>query len=172
MFSRIRPCLLKIRGAAVDRKVSTGRMCRFVRPSGMKLGFRVTLEHDVYLKCVDPVAKLSIGSWSFLGKGVEIDCQESVVIGTHVVIAPGCFITDHNHGILSERRIDQQQCRASSVFIGDDVWLGAKSIVLPGVTIGKGAVVAAGAVVNKNVSPYTVVGGIPAGVIGQRVEKA
>ena len=170
-LARVRSIVLKLRGAAVKNKVSTGRRCRFVRPAGLVLGYRVTLEQDVYLKCVAPSARLSIGSWSFLGNGVEIDCQDTIEIGAHVLLSPGCFVTDHNHGILLGKRIDQQPCTSSMVVIEDDVWLGAKSIVLPGVTIGEGAVVAAGAVVNKNVQPYAVVAGIPAREIGKRTEK-
>ena len=170
-LARGRSIVLKLRGAAVNSKVSTGRRCRFVRPARMVLGYRVTLEQDVYLKCVAPAARLSIGSWSFLGNGVEIDCQDTIEIGAHVLLSPGCFVTDHNHGILSGKRIDQQPCTASTVVIEDDVWLGAKSIVLPGVTLGKGAVVAAGSVVNKDVQPYAIVAGIPAREIGRRAEK-
>ena len=171
VLARGRSIVLKLRGAAVNNKVSTGRRCRFVRPARLVLGCRVTLEQDVYLKCVAPTARLSIGSCSFLGNGVEIDCQGDIDIGSHVLMAPGCFVTDHNHGVIYGKRIDQQPCTTSTVVIEDDVWLGAKSIVLPGVTIGEGAVVAAGSVVNKNVQPYAVVAGIPAREIGKRTEK-
>jgi maltose O-acetyltransferase len=54
------------------------------------------------------------------------------------------------------------------VVIEDHAWLGTRAMVLPGVTVGRGAVVAAGAVVTKDVPPYTIVGGVPARVIGQR----
>jgi len=169
--SRIRSIMLMLRGAVVGRKVSIGSRCRFDQPKTLSLGHRVTMEQDVYLKCVRQTAKLTIGACSFLGKGVEIDCQESVYIGSHVLISPGCFITDHNHGVLAEKRIDQQPCKANSIKIDNDVWLGAKVVVLPGVTIGKGAVVGAGAIVNSDVDSYTIVAGVPAQVIGHRTDK-
>jgi len=167
-LSRIRSTLLKMRRASVDKKVAVGPRCRFIKPGAMALGFRVTLEQGVYLKCVAPTARLAIGAWSFLGNGVEIDCQANITIGSHVLISPGCFITDHNHGTLADKRIDQQSCIAADIVIGDDVWLGTRSVILPGVTIGEGAVIAAGAVVNRDVHRYTVVAGIPARRIGQR----
>ena len=85
-----------------------------------------------------------------------------MTIGDHTVIAPGCFITDHNHGIAPDKRIDEQPCVSEPVTIGKDVWLGTKVVVLPGVSIGDGAVVAANAVVTKNVPPAGVVAGVPA----------
>ncbi|QQR64412.1 transferase [Candidatus Roizmanbacteria bacterium] len=57
------------------------------------------------------------------------------------------------------------------IVIEDDVWIGTKSVILPGVTIGRGSIVAAGAVVTKNVAPYSIVGWVPAKVIGWRFDK-
>jgi acetyltransferase-like isoleucine patch superfamily enzyme len=84
------------------------------------------------------------------------------------LIAPGCFITDHNHGIKADSTIWQQPCVQQDVRIGAGAWLGAKVIVLPGVTIGDGAVVAAGAVVTRDVDPMTIVAGVPARLVGTR----
>jgi acetyltransferase-like isoleucine patch superfamily enzyme len=98
--------------------------------------------------------------------------MEKVSVGDHTVIAPGCFITDHNHGIDAGRRVDQQPCIAKPVTIGRDVWLGAKVIVLAGVKIGDGAVVAANAVVTQNVPPLAVVAGTPAKLLYFRDERS
>lgn len=62
--------------------------------------------------------------------------------------------------------------RLSSVAIGDYAWICCRSIILPGITIGEGAVVASGAIVTKDVPPYTIVGGTPAKIIGYREKKA
>jgi acetyltransferase-like isoleucine patch superfamily enzyme len=120
------------------------------------------------LKIVADGARLHIGSCSFLGKGVEIDCQENISIGEHVLLAPGCFITDHNHDRAVDKRIDQQKCVSAPVVIEDDVWVGANAVILPGVKIGQGAVVGAGAVVSRDVESFTVVGGVPARMIAKR----
>ena len=89
-----------------------------------------------------------------------------VSIGSHVNLAQGIVITALNHQFLdASKRIDQQGITTRAVVIGDDVWIGANAVVLPGVTVGSHSVVAAGAVVTKDVPPHTVVGGVPAKVI-------
>jgi acetyltransferase-like isoleucine patch superfamily enzyme len=132
------------------------------------IGDRATLEHQVWLKLVDNDAIVEIGCHTFLGAGTQIDVQESVEIGDHTLIAPGCFITDHDHGIAVEQRIDQQPCVVAPVRIGSDVWIGAKACILRGVSIGDGAIVAAASVVRHSVAPGTIVAGVPARQIGKR----
>ena len=166
--SRVRALMISARGGRISRKVSIGPRCMVERPGCLVLGSRVVLEHDVYLKVVTDSAHLHIGSRSFVGRGVEIDCQEKISIGEHVLLAPGCFITDHNHDIAADRRIDQQRCVSAPVAIEDDVWIGANAVILPGVKIGQGAVVGAGAVVTSDVDSFTVVGGVPARMIAKR----
>jgi acetyltransferase-like isoleucine patch superfamily enzyme len=78
----------------------------------------------------------------------------------------GIVVTALNHQFLdASKRIDQQGITTCAVVIGDDVWIGANAVVRPGVTVGSHSVVAAGAVVTKDVPPHTVVGGVPAKVI-------
>ena len=149
-------------------RVAIGSNCRIDRPGAVELGERSTIEHNVWLKLVDDSAKLSIGAWSFIGTGTEFDVMESVEVGEHTLIAPGCYITDHTHGIISGVRIDQQRCFASPVKIGSDVWIGTKVCVLRGVTIGDGAVIGAGSVVRKDVEPGSIVVGVPARLVGHR----
>jgi acetyltransferase-like isoleucine patch superfamily enzyme len=155
-------------GARIGRKVSLGKRVEILRPRGVQIGQRVTMESDVWLKLVTPEARLTIGEYTFVGKGVEMDVSERIEIGNHVLIAPSVFITDHNHNIAADQWIDQQGCTSSPVRIEDDVWLGARVVVLPGVTVGKGAVVGAGAVVNKNLPEYSISVGVPARVIRMR----
>ena len=89
-----------------------------------------------------------------------------VSIGSHVNLAQGIVVTALNHQFLdASKRIDQQGITTRAVVIGDDVWIGANAVVLPGVNVGSHSVVAAGAVVTKDVPPHTVVGGVPAKVI-------
>ena len=89
-----------------------------------------------------------------------------VTIGNHVNLAQGVTITALNHNFENiTLRIDQQGVSTNTVTISDDVWIGTNAVVLPGVTIGTHSVVAAGAVVTKDVPPYTIVAGVPAKVI-------
>lgn len=91
-----------------------------------------------------------------------------VIIGSHVNLAQGITITALNHNFDdSEKRIDQQGISTKEVVLEDDIWVGANAVILPGVTIGTHAVVAAGAIVTKDVPPHSLVAGVPAKVIRQ-----
>lgn len=89
-----------------------------------------------------------------------------VTIGDHVNLAQGITVTALNHNFSdTTKRIDEQSISTKHVTIEDDVWIGANAVILPGVTIGQHAVVAAGAVVTTDVPANTVVGGVPARII-------
>ena len=89
-----------------------------------------------------------------------------VTIGNHVNLAQGITITALNHNFEdSEKRIDEQGVSTTPVVIEYDIWIGANAVVLPGVTIGHHSVVAAGAVVTKDVPPHSLVAGVPAKII-------
>ena len=89
-----------------------------------------------------------------------------VTIGSHVNLAQGITVTALNHNFADkDRKIDEQGVSTSPVIIGDDIWIGANAVILPGVTIGDHSVVAAGAVVTKDVPPHTLVAGVPAKII-------
>jgi acetyltransferase-like isoleucine patch superfamily enzyme len=89
-----------------------------------------------------------------------------VEIGSHVNLAQGITVTALNHNFSdANKRIDEQGVSTSPVTIEDDVWIGANAVILPGVTIGEHCVVAAGAVVTKDVPPHSLVAGVPAKVI-------
>ena len=89
-----------------------------------------------------------------------------VTIGSHVNLAQGIVVTALNHNFENPKlRIDEQGVSTQPVTIGDDVWIGANAVILPGVAIGSHVVVAAGAVVTKDVPSHTLVAGVPAKVI-------
>lgn len=89
-----------------------------------------------------------------------------VIIGNHVNLAQGITVTALNHNFEdSNKRIDEQGVSTSAVIIEDDIWIGANAVILPGVTIGHHSVVAAGAVVTKDVPPHSLVAGVPAKII-------
>lgn len=91
-----------------------------------------------------------------------------VTIGSHVNLAQGITVTALNHNFSdANKRIDEQGISTTPVTIGDDIWIGANAVILPGVNIGNHSVVAAGAVVTKDVPPHSLVAGVPAKIIKQ-----
>ena len=115
-----------------------------------------------------PGPAIVIGTHGYVGRSVDFNCRERITIGDYCLIAAGCRFVDHDHGILLGRPMRSQNGPESPIVVEDDVWIGANVIVLKGVTIGRGAVVAAGAVVNNSVPPYEIWGGVPARRIGIR----
>lgn len=112
---------------------------------------------------------LSVGSRTTINEDVIIACTESVTIGANCMLAPRVYILDVDHVFSSrEMPIASQGYRSLPIFIEDDVWVGAYAVILKGVRIGRGAIVAAHSVVTKDVAEYTVVGGVPARVIAER----
>jgi len=167
-LARLRAWLFMLLGCRGLHKALIGPRVRVDHPHRVNIGRRTELESDVWLKLVSNEAMLGIGQHSFIGRGTEIDVSEQVTIGDHVLIAPGVFIADHSHNIKAGMMIDVQGCTSSPVSIADDVWLGANCVVLPGVNIGQGAVIGAGAVVTRDVPQNTVVAGVPARVLRER----
>lgn len=111
---------------------------------------------------VGPSGLLKIGNHVFINVGTTISACSQVLIGNHVQVGVGVTIYDSDfHGL--ERRDYPEP--PSPVTIEDDVWIATRAIILKGVTVGKGSVVAAGSVVTRSVPPYTLVGGVPARVI-------
>jgi acetyltransferase-like isoleucine patch superfamily enzyme len=112
---------------------------------------------------------ISIGKNVLLDDGCYIMAQESIRIGNNTQIAAYTFITDFNH-VFSKKliTISNQGYRTDKVVIGNDVWIGTHCVILPGVTIGDGAVIGAGTIVTKNVKSYAVVAGNPMRFIRNR----
>jgi len=112
---------------------------------------------------------LVIGDGVCINDDVWINAVGGVTIGNNVLIGPKVVIHSANHKFSNpEIPITEQGHTLKPVVIKDDVWIGASTVILAGVTIGEGAVVGAGSLVNKDVEPYTVVAGNPARVIGER----
>ena len=167
-LDRLRASGWRIRGACIGAKGRVGAGCVIERPWQLVGGGRLHIEHGAYFKMVDERARITLGDATFIGFGTELDIALELTIGSHVLVAPGCFITDHGHRRAAASPIDTQGVESRPVRIGDDVWLGAHVVVLPGVTIGDGAVVGAGAVVTRDVAPGEIVAGVPASSIGRR----
>lgn len=105
-----------------------------------------------------------------IGDHTRIGLHNTIIgpvdIGSHVNLAQRITVTALNHNFSdTDKRIDEQGVSTTPVTIEDDVWVGANAVILPGVTIGNHCVVAAGAVVTKDVPPHSLVAGVPAKVI-------
>lgn len=136
----------------------------FYKLAGMKIG-RGSVFH-MWAGFFDP-AQIEVGEDTIIGDHVFLDGRARLTIGDHVDIASSVMVYNSEHDLDA----DDFSARVEPVTIGDYVFIGPRSIILPGVKIGKGAVVAAGAVVTKDVPEYAVVGGVPAKVIGERKNK-
>jgi len=135
--------------------------CFFYRLAGIKIGKGSTIHMGA--RFYDP-RNIEIGQDSIIGEGVVLDGRDKLIIGNHVDIASEVMIYNSEHDINDPHFL----AKKSSVFIDDYVFIGPRAIILPGVKIGKGAIVAASAVVTKDVPPFAIVGGVPAKIIGER----
>ena len=140
-FHTLRIFLLRMLGARIGRR------------TGIYRGFEVRKPK-----------KLFVGSNSIVGHRALLDARMGLRIGNNVNISNEVMIWTLHHD-YNDAGFAQT---GAPVVIEDDVWLCSRAIILPGVTVGRGAVVAAGAVVSRNVAAYTVVGGVPAKPISQR----
>lgn len=111
-------------------------------------------------------ANSGIGQYSFIGCGAGVEIGQNVIMGQYV-----SFHTENHLYADLDRPIIAQGVRRAPVVIEDDVWVGVKATFLSGARVGRGAIVAAGAVVRGDVPPYSIVGGVPAKVIGWRKPK-
>jgi acetyltransferase-like isoleucine patch superfamily enzyme len=129
-------------------------------------GRDVVLAQGVMLRYPE---KISFGNTVFLNRGTTITARAPITIGSDVLIGPGVVIDSGDHVFRDPAKpINSQGYARQPIIIGSDIWIGAHAIILKGVTLGQGCVVAAGAVVTKSVAPFTVVGGVPARVISGR----
>lgn len=153
-----------------------------------RVGDNVTLDHsqiDDYVSIFDNVVlyNSNIGSYSYVQESSVLNnCEVGrfCSIAPNVVVAPGkhnpeytstsaLFFTDHPKLPITFKSADYSA--NEKVFIGNDVWVGLNAVILDGVRIGDGAIIAAGSVVTKNVEPYSIVGGVPAKHIRYRFSK-
>ena len=118
----------------------------------------------IYENCIIAIGKgeIMIGDNGLLGVGSYINCgNEKLMIGNGVAIAPFCKIFTYSHHYQSSEGVINSY-KTGDVIIEDDVLIGANTVILPGITIGRSSIIAANSLVNKDVEPYSIVGGSPA----------
>jgi acetyltransferase-like isoleucine patch superfamily enzyme len=118
-----------------------------------------------------PIGKLSIGEKSQIGPFTVIFTDSDIQIGKDVMIAPHCVIASGNHDYTNIEipMIQAGGTSAGPIVIGDDVWIGSNCTIIDNVKIGKGAIIAANSLVNRNVGDYEIFGGVPAKFIKSRI---
>lgn len=125
------------------------------------------------------IGNVQIGKHSYIGYLSEINAANGtfIKIGKYCSISSGVRILTLNHNLIAVSTFpfyrvthikDDRYKVLKNIYIGNDVWIGANTIILPGVTIGDGAVIGAGCLVTKEVPPYAIIGGIPAKIIRYR----
>jgi maltose O-acetyltransferase len=144
----------------VGRLHGLGLRLYLYRRVGMKVGNGCVIRRGVYLASPN---ELQVGDGSFIGRA-RLYCTGGVKIGRNVNISDGVVVITAKHDINSP----SFEAAYEPIKIEDWAWLATNAIILAGVTVGEGAVVAAGAVVTRDVPPYSVVGGNPATVISER----
>lgn len=190
---------IRLIGAKGGYRFGVGPGVRILYPHCLTVGDNVTIEGPGYLHCLSE-AGVRIGNNSCIARNLYLHCGgtldnhahgffhmgENSFIGCNAVMGAGGGIRIGNHVLIGQtvnmhaenhqfgdasRRIDQQGVSYQGIVVEDDVWIGSKATILDGVTISRGAVVGAGAVVTKSVPPYAIVAGVPAKVVGMRGEK-
>jgi serine acetyltransferase len=167
--NRLRLFFIKIRfDLVIEKRVSICSLSHFI------VGRNVYISEGAILNCggakwCDYKGGIKIGKDSHIGYHCILLGGGGIEIGDKVLIAPGTVISSQGHFFKEiDKFIKDQGTYFAKVSIGDDVWIGANATILPGVSIGKGSVIGAGCVVNKNIPPYSVAVGIPAKVIHER----
>jgi acetyltransferase-like isoleucine patch superfamily enzyme len=158
------PLVLRSNGGALLTARGRVRVNRVGRGVRLHLGRRVTLYGGVHFFLDGDGATISIGNGTYLNRRTEITCKQQVAIGEECAVSWDVLITDTDYHELLPNSATR------SVAIGNRVWIGARATILKGVTIGDGAVIAAGTLITKDVPPRTLVAGSPARVIREDVE--
>ena len=168
----VRRALRALRLLAYDRlwgkragRVSLGPRLNFDPKMELMLERGVILSHD---GSFSGPGRVHIGARTYLGPYFSIQCIASVTIGPDCLFGNFVSIVDNDHERAAGELIRLQPLDGAAVTIGSDCWIGEKSIILRGVTIGDHAIVAAGALVRHDVEAYAIVAGVPARVVGKR----
>ena len=167
LLSKIKILFLRLRGYKIDFSVLLGGENSFFqsRKGSIKIASNCSLSNQVMIK-TGFGGSIVIRPKVIINQGTFIDIQSHLEIGENTLISPFCYICDYDHNFENiDKPIKDQGYNSKPIIIGSDVWIGAKSIILKGVKIGKGSVIGAGSVVVKDIPSYSVAVGNPAKVI-------
>ena len=158
-FKRSNPALV-MRGGVVIRSIER-----------LKVGKAVILDSGCFLHCggmgwSEGRGSIVLGNSVYIGPYSVLFGAGEIEIGNDVLISPGVIIVSHQHSYDVPSTIMRcQPTQFNKVVIEDNVWIGANAVILPGVSVGRGSVIGAGAVVKGEVPPFTLFAGVPARLI-------
>ena len=159
----------RIKGAKIARSAFVlyrAKLVRFVKNIEICQGS--VIKSGAEICSCNKSAQILIGSGVTVGSYSFIYSSSKIQIGDHSLIAPFTYIVDSNHGIAPDVRIRNQPNKVGPIKIGKDVWVGAHSLVLAGVSIGNGSIIAANSLVNCDVPDNEIWGGSPAVFLRKR----
>lgn len=173
MRERLYTMLVRKRFAHWGTRSRLERYAKLVSPKLVAVDDDVYICNHVWLNACDDRGDgqptLRIGKGVYIGRFSQINAWRQVQIGSNVLIADRVFISDSTHCFRNTELpiIQQGDAYVGPVNLKEGCWIGIGAVILPGVTIGKNAVVAANAVVTHDVADFTIVGGVPARFIGK-----
>jgi acetyltransferase-like isoleucine patch superfamily enzyme len=168
--NKVRTRFFQIRGLQVKKGTHIGRIsCEW--PNNLIVGSNCDVQDDVYFRIGAPFnseCTINIGDRVFIGHSSELVCSTKIVIGNDCFIGSNVTMNDAGHEYARHAKIKDQPLTTKKIQLEDDVWIGTSSVILQGVTIGKGAIISAGSIVNKSIPPYEIWAGVPARFIKKR----
>lgn len=164
---------ISFRGSAT---IEDGCFIQALSKGGMTVGNNFSLGRNSIIECTGVIRELGeelvIGDNVGIAANAFIAMRGKIKIGSNTIFGPGVSIHAENHNFQeTDKPIKLQGATRKGIKIGEDCWIGSKAIILDGVTIGNHCVIAAGAVVTKDVPDYAIAGGVPAKVIKMRKEE-
>lgn len=161
----LRMLLFAHRLESFGRRCVVGRRIRIRDNATISLGDECMILDDVV---VIGNGSISLGDRSSIGDGCILVSRARIDIGSDVMIAASCFVTDVDHGVDATTPIREQELDVRPVRIGNDVWIGCHTVVLRGVSIGDGSVIAANSVVTADIPSRVIAAGVPARILRAR----
>jgi acetyltransferase-like isoleucine patch superfamily enzyme len=140
---------------------------------GITIGDNVSILRNTLIECTGVIRNIGVGLVIGNNVGIAQNCfiqvRGKVIIGNNVIIGPGVSVFSENHNFENpDLPVSVQGETRKGVVINDGVWIGTRAVILDGVTVGMNSIIAAGSIVNRDVPPYSIVGGVPAKVIKSR----
>jgi len=169
VFMKFKSFLYKIKGLNIHSSVyilSGAKILRYLE--NITFSNNVIIKSNAQICSCNKDAKIIIGENSTVGDYTFIYSSQRIEIGNDCMIAPFVYIVDSNHGTSLDSNMNVQPNETKPIKIQDNVWIGTHSIILPGVKIGSGAIIASGSVVNIDIPPNTICGGVPVKLLKKR----
>lgn len=166
---RFRQWYFSKRFKRLGAKAHLGMGLLVYEPKNISLGENFSIRRNSTLGAIN--GELIVGDNVSIAENVTVNASEKgkIVLGNYVLIAPNTVLRASDHVTTrADQTIREQGHTGGEIIVEDDVWIGANCVIVAGTRIGKGAVIAAGAVVAKDVEPYTIVGGVPAKFLKKR----